>query len=538
MTSDFDLRYLMSVFWRRFPVFVATAIVVFCVFAAVAVLLPAKYTASAQVIVESQAIPKSLAQSTVSTGALERIKIIERRLMTRETLLETAERFNVFPDSAAMSPTEIVNAMRENTSFQQVRLGGNRRGGGGALAFTISFSSENARTAARVANEFVTRLLEDNVRLRTTRASDTYEFFDQETERLAGEMTAIEAQIVEFKRANQDVLPESLGFRQAKLERTVQRLNVIARERRDLEEKLKILEKAKEDPSLLFSRNRPKTQNEKDLAQLEREIVLRRAILAEEHPTIRAMRVRIESLKKIIAAEQEALQAEYADADSAAGAAGVSRIEQEIELARKKLARLDEEAQDLERTVADLERSILETPNIEMALNSLQRNYADLQRQYAQARMKLSASATGEQLELKQQAERLEVIEQASVPEKPDKPNRPLILAMGVGGGFGAGLGVIVLLEMLNRAIRRPSDLVNRLDIQPLAVIPYVYTDDEVRRRRTARITLLVMFVGGAALILTLIHQFYLPLDILAERLMEKAQIEEMIDLVRRRTGL
>lgn len=172
-----------------------------------------------------------------------------------------------------------------------------------------------------------------------------------------------------------------------------------------------------------------------------------------------------------------------------------------------------------------------------MALISLTRDYQNMQSQYQQARSKLASAATGEQLELKQQAERFEVIEQANVPDTPDKPNRILIMAMGLGGGVGAGLAVVVLLEFMNKTIRRPSEIANALGIQPLVVIPYVYTVNEQSNRRTWRRGVLLTVVLLVAAVLAALHYFYLPLDLLAERAIEKAQLDSLIGLIKSRLG-
>ena len=67
--------------------------------------------------------------------------------------------------------------------------------------------------AARVTNELTTLMLQENVRLRTERATDTQQFFVQEVTRLAGELDRNASEIPEFKRTNQDALPDSLDYR-------------------------------------------------------------------------------------------------------------------------------------------------------------------------------------------------------------------------------------------------------------------------------------------------------------------------------------
>ncbi|SFH69273.1 GumC family protein [Albimonas pacifica] len=539
MLNDLDPRYLLSILLRRFPIFLLTAVLIFSGFAAAAVLLPAAYTSRARILVESQQIPTDLVQSTVTSHAAERLRVIQQRLMTRDNLLEIAAQYDVFRSEPDMTPTEIVAAMREQSVFRSEALGtSSGRGGGMAMTFTISFSARDPGVTARVANEYVTRILENNLKLRTARAADTYEFFEQESQRLGGELTAIESQMVEFKRANRATLPETLDFRTNQVQRVQQRIQLLDREMADLREQRKTLMDLKEDPSILLEQERPQTASERAKEELERELQLRSAVLSETHPEIRALKTRIMAMDSLIAADVAKQEEAIRNNSSSFLEEKLQETNQQIGLIDTQLDQMADEIAELERQESELERSIAETPNTQMALNALQRNYEGLQRQYDTARAKLAVSATGEQLELKQQAERFEVIEQAQVPDSPDKPNRLKILLLGFGGGTGAGLGLVFLLEFLNRAIRRPSDIISTLDIQPLAVIPYIYTDAEVRRRSRVRWTMIVLAVAGVVAATALVHVYYMPLDLVGAKIIEKTKIDSLMDLVRSRLRL
>ena len=71
------------------------------------------------------------------------------------------------------------------------------------------------------------------------------------------------------------------------------------------------------------------------------------------------------------------------------------------------------------------------------------------------------------------------MIEPAVVPEKAFQPNRRRIAGVGLAAGIGAGLGLVVLLELLNKTIRRPNELAELLQTQPLATIAYIPRDNE-----------------------------------------------------------
>ena len=163
-----DLKFYLSIFWRRLPYFIVVALLIAALGISVAVLLPPVYRATASILVESEQIPDELAASTVGVNSTEQIQIIEQRLMTRNRLLDMARRLEIFADQPKITASRIVEEMRDRTLFEQLQLGK-----GGATAFTISFEAKTPGLSAEVTNEFVTLILQENVRLRTGRATDT-----------------------------------------------------------------------------------------------------------------------------------------------------------------------------------------------------------------------------------------------------------------------------------------------------------------------------------------------------------------------------
>ena len=135
-------------------------------------------------------------------------------------------------------------------------------------------------------------------------------------------------------------------------------------------------------------------------------------------------------------------------------------------------------------------------------------------------------------MEAGQQAERFEVIEQAVPAERPDSPNRPLIIAAGMAGSTAIGIGLMVLTEMLNRSLRTARDLERQLQIRPIVSIPHVRTASEVRfgvwRSRLVGLAVLV----GIPLAAWLIDQYYMPLPLLAGRALNMLGVSWLIDLL------
>jgi hypothetical protein len=184
---------------------------------------------------------------------------------------------------------------------------------------------------------------------------------------------------------------------------------------------------------------------------------------------------------------------------------------------------------------AALEASLAKTPGVEMALNALGRRHSELQVQYEQAVFKQAEAEIGEKLEINRQAERFEIIEQARVPDEPDAPNRTLIAIGGTFGSVALGVALMVLAETLSASIHTPRDLERQLDLRPVVTVPYIRTAADIHRRRL-RLTGIVLAVfvivpGG----LYLIDQHYLPLPLIAERLIDDLGLDEVVRLIERR---
>ena len=149
------------------------------------------------------------------------------------------------------------------------------------------------------------------------------------------------------------------------------------------------------------------------------------------------------------------------------------------------------------------------------------REYENLKTDYRLAQGKTNVAATGEQMEEDRQAERFEVIEQADVPSEPARPNRPQILLFGAAFSVGAGVALVLLLEMLDKSIRSPKDLERLLQIRPLVTIPYVATTKEKVKKAHSLKRSLALAIILLTIVVVVVSQFVLPLDVIVGKLIQ-----------------
>ena len=299
------------------------------------------YRAEGKILVEPPAIPIDLVEPTVTAPAAERIQVIQQRTMNRDNLLSIVKKFGLFaPEQRWMSGTELLDLMRNRAEIQLVDIDTELTQGkdgkksatpaaprpinkNPAVAFTISFEYENPELAMKVANEFLTMILNEDVRARTNRATETTQFLAREVKRLQGELDSVNAQISEAKR--NAPISEVTGS--------------------DL-----TLEKLKSQMTMLTA--------------MKADLIQKVSVYSEAHPAVKALK------KRIAALEQEVSQAPKVDPVHPQAAVNVDVLEQQqtsiaknLDDASKKLiaARLGE---SMERNQQSEPLLVIEQPSL------------------------------------------------------------------------------------------------------------------------------------------------------------------------------
>jgi uncharacterized protein involved in exopolysaccharide biosynthesis len=160
----------------------------------------------------------------------------------------------------------------------------------------------------------------------------------------------------------------------------------------------------------------------------------------------------------------------------------------------------------LKQKVAALEKLVSKkTPDTaiteEVGTDALERQRVSIKANLEGISRKLAAARLGENLERGQHSERLSVIEQPTLPQKPVRPNRPKILAAVFAVAIAVGGGLVFAFEMLDGTIRRNADIAKLIDSQLIVSIPYISTKAELLRQKSHRIKLVIGCSVGVVLV-------------------------------------
>lgn len=518
MGDEFSIEDALIILRRRFFYFLIPALAIAPLGVMAVMLLPAKYTAQGTILVESQQIPTELVRSTINTYAQERIQTIRQRVMTRNRLLEVADDFNLFPKSMGLSESERVGLMRDGLDVQLITSNSSRNANrDGTIAFKVSYTDRDPDKAYLVANRFMTLFLDEDVRARTAGASNTTEFFVQEASRLRNAVATIEERISQYKMANADALPELLNMHLDMLERARRDLNAALTSVSQLEEEQRFLE------TQLISGSNTDNSLANEVARLEAELARLRAIYHDNYPEVTAKRDEIASIKRQMAPSQEIVRLRNALAGAEntltkaeraqpSDPAAIQQAEKDVEAARVALSdKISEESRkgysditgvqlegriavinnrirmlnkQIEATqleIASLEQRVAKTPEVERGLSALTRDYQNIFREYQDVLSKQQDAQLAENLEENRQAEKFSILEPALRPDNPSSPDRPKLILGALFAALAIGAAAAFSAELVFSTIRGRSHLSQLIGGHPIAVIPYIRSENDHR---------------------------------------------------------
>ena len=546
--------------------------VLFVIAAVVAVSLPPVYRSTATILIKEQEIPQEFVRSTVTSFADERIQVISQQVMTRSTLLDLVDKYGLY-GSARQKETseEILDRMRRDIKLTPISAEVTDRRSGSpvksTIAFSLSYDSEVAANAQKIANELTTLYLNENVKNRQQKAAETTLFLDEELARVTEHISESEQALAAFKARNQGRTPDLSLSNQVSSERASAEVQRIEREITFLEERKSALQGQLADtkPSTpvlgnggvilepedrlkalqlqltgltgIYSDDHPDvkrlrreiatlkvetglqddaTDRSNKLLQLQQQLSLLRQKYAEDHPDVVQMKRAIETLDAALRTNAVAPE------DRANESVRVRKpdnpvylnLKSQIETTTAQIESLRSERREMRGKLELLDLRVSQSPEVEREYLELARDLDSSRGRFRELRDKQMQAQVAEQLERGRKAERFTLIEPPIFPEKPYRPNRTLILMMGVMLALAGGIGAAALRETIDQTVHSARDVTRVMQVPMLAVLPALPSPVLLRRRLRLR-----WIVTGGALLLAAValagfHNFVMPIDV------------------------
>ena len=505
MATEYELTFLdyLSIVRRRTPYLIGIFVAVILISVVVAFAIPPTYRATGTVMVESQQVPDNIVPLAIKTHIDERISIIKQRVLTRESLLKIANKYELFKEkSRSLTSSELIEAMRKQIGVELISSNESNPRNQTTIAFTLSFDDKYPEVAYQVAKDLTTLFLDWNVKLRTEGATETTVFLSQESEKLKLEVERLEKLIAIYKQQNSNNLPEQLTLRMTMLARAESDMREVERDIKSTKEDIRSMEVELDAEKYGTGGGLPQT-----LPALKAEYARLLATYNESYPDMQTLKRKIEALEK--AGETPASD----DAPENALTLATYKIQSKIASAKGRLDSLLEQKKMLQGKIAQNERAMMLTPKVEQGLNVLIRDRDSAQNKYEEIRSKKVGAQIAENLESESKSERFTVLEPPVLPDNVFKPNRVKIITLGFFLAIASLAGTLFIMASFDRQIRGADALTHVIGHRPLAVIPYLYIQEEwVRKKRLLKRTTIIT-VCAVIVIAVALHFLYMPLN-------------------------
>ena len=464
----------MGLLRRRLPVILLVAGCAFAVFLLGIVLTVPKYQAQTLLRIDPTHSPLAVAQggtdTNVNAETIEtEVSILQSEALAREVVrrldLGNYREFNGVLEKAAASRrldeddklSLVASEVTKHLSVSRDRL---------SYLIAINFESEDALTAAKVANTYAEAYLDMTVGSRMGTAQRQADWFQKRMATLAKEVNEADARLAQYKAgagiveggqngtvADQQIAPLSAQLTSAQAAAAAARPELAAARQQVSNGGIEAVSKVR-DSAVIADLRRQRAEVLRDMAELTTRY-------GEKHPQVVQVRQQLNSIDAQIRAEAERVIASI-EAETKAAVARVASLEtsmNSLEAQRERNARVSVGAQSLERDAVNKRQAYDRMAQIAMETTQAAQNSIP----------------------------QAEIVDRATVPTHPKWPGKTMLAIFAVIVSACLGASAAIVLELLAPGVQTASEVESRFNLRVLATLPLAGRRNWFKRKSQVR---------------------------------------------------
>jgi succinoglycan biosynthesis transport protein ExoP len=500
---DIMRRHKAWIFGPTFAALVVSVVVAF--------LWPDTYASTAIIRIVPSQVPERYVATNVNMEMSQRVSGMAQQILSRAVLTDIITTLGLYPKKVKRVPMEdVIEDMRKDirignvVSFQQQS--------GRVSAFQIAFSYDNRFLAQKVTQAILTKFMYENIRSRSEQSAMTTEFLKDKWEAAKKDLDELESKLTAFRTRNFGRLPEqlssnlqqlnTLGTQLGAVNEAISRIGqekmILETQLRTLKEQLTFVSTPTEQVSAVAAtaKNERLMQLERDIVNAESSLEGLRQHYTDNHPDVRRFQAQLALLKKerekLLKEEEQQKPAPPPEkkkvaADPRLGRdiqASIDRLQAEIQARNLELEERLKDQTKINESIKVFQSRIEASPYSQQEYDTLMRDYGLAKARYEEMNIKKTQSEIATDLENQKRGETLEVLDPASLPETPEKPNRWVIVGSGLGIGIMLGLFFAGAREMKDTSLKNLKDVRAYTNLPVLGSVPLLENDLVVRRKR------------------------------------------------------
>lgn len=425
--------------------------------------MPKTYRSDTLILVLPQKVPKDYVRPTVTTPVAARLRTITEEILSRTRLETIITQLNLYPE--VRKRDFIDQAVEEMRKDIEIKVKGNS-------SFRIYYQNQDPETARAVTSRLASLFIEENLKTREQQARVTTDFLSKELASARKKLEEQEKAITEFKFQHIGNLPQQNKANLAMLGQLAEQRQMISQSIARAEDKRLLIQQQLAGTGQFLDDGNA-TSLQAQLQAAKNRLFALKSTYTDNHIEVRKVQAQIRQLEDRLKSVGEEVQDEVPEGSQTIGPMALD-LKNQLMVINKEIERLKKEEARINQQIALYQKRLEEAPRVELQLQKLTRDYNNTRGFYEDLLRKKMQAEQAENLERRQQGEQFKILDPASLPRIPYKPNPKKVFPIGILLGLGAGCGLAFLAEMLDKSFRNVKEVEEYLGVPVLAAIPLI----------------------------------------------------------------
>jgi len=423
------------------------------------------YESRTQVYVDTESVLAPLLKGlAVQPDVMGQVEMMQALMLSRPNLERVARETDLFLDATTSDQqAAVVNRLQEKITLDRARR---------SNTFAISYTDSDPRRAQSVVQSLLDTFVEDTLGMKRTDVTNARRFLEGQIREYERRLTESEDRLAQFKRENLALLPGEGQDFFGNLQNASANLKVLQARYAQLATRRDELRRQLEgEPSGMGGGYGYEDPIDAEIAAIESQISQLMLQYTDKHPSVVALRERIEQLEKAKSEGGAAPGAGVPPAGAGDAAAGMNPIYQSTKMAigstEAEMAELRSQISQQQAQITQLQGLIDRMPQVEAELKRLDRNYGVNKAQYDSLVGRLESANLSSEAQQTAENVKFRVVEPPVVPLAPIGPQRGLLCSLVLVAALGAGLATALLLAQM-RPVFTSRDALGRVSGLPV----------------------------------------------------------------------